>query len=92
MLDELAADCQEVVHLVERDNSDVIYIYKAEPARPLVRMASYVGCRNPMYCTGVGKSILAYLPDEEVIKVGTAPRSTPTQKRPSQIWTHSAPV
>ena len=69
MLDELAADCQEVVHLVERDNSDVIYIYKAEPARPLVRMASYVGCRNPMYCTGVGKSILAYLPDEEVIKV-----------------------
>lgn len=47
----------------------MIYIYKAEPARPLVRMASYVGCRNPMYCTGVGKSILAYLPDEEVIKV-----------------------
>ena len=40
ILDELAADCQEVVHLVERDNSDVIYIYKAEPARPLVRMAS----------------------------------------------------
>ena len=29
-------------------------------------MSSFVGKRNAMYCTGVGKSILAYLPKEEV--------------------------
>ncbi|MGI5963760.1 MAG: IclR family transcriptional regulator [Lawsonibacter sp.] len=69
LLDDLASFSQEAVHLVERDGSDVVYLYKAEPSRPLVRMASYVGCRNPMFCTGVGKSILAYLPDEEVDRV-----------------------
>ena len=69
LLDDLAAYSQEVVHLVERDGAEVVYLYKAEPARPLVRTASFVGCRNPMYCTGVGKSILANLPEEEVERV-----------------------
>jgi DNA-binding IclR family transcriptional regulator len=29
-------------------------------------MPSGVGRRNPAYCTGVGKAILAFLPDEEL--------------------------
>lgn len=65
-LDELAAFSQEVVHLVERDGAGIVYLYKAEPFKPLVRMSSHVGLRNPMYCTGVGKSILALLPPTEV--------------------------
>ena len=28
-------------------------------------MASHIGLRNPMYCTGVGKAILAFLPEAE---------------------------
>lgn len=68
-LDELAAFSQEVVHLVERDGAGIVYLYKAEPFRPLVRMSSYVGLRNPMYCTGVGKSILALLSPAEVEEI-----------------------
>ena len=68
-LDELAAVSQEAVHLVERDGNHVVYLYKAEPFRQLVRMESRTGLRNPMYCTGVGKSILALLSPEEVEKI-----------------------
>lgn len=68
-LDALAAESQEAVHLVERDGNSVVYLYKAEPFRQLVRMGSHTGLRNPMYCTGVGKSILALLPEAEVEKL-----------------------
>ncbi len=65
-LDELASLSQEAVHLVERDGNGVVYLYKAEPFQQLVRIASYTGLRNPMYCTGVGKSILALLPEDQL--------------------------
>ena len=47
----------------------VVYLYKTEPFQQTVRMASYIGSRSPMYCTGVGKSILANLPDEEIRQI-----------------------
>lgn len=65
-LEQLSAATGEAVHLVARSGDEVVYLYKEEPAQTIVRMSSYVGLRNPMYCTGVGKSILAYLPDEEI--------------------------
>lgn len=65
-LDELANTSQEAVHLVERDGDDVVYLYKSEPYQHMVRMASSVGWHNPMYCTGVGKSILAFLSPQEI--------------------------
>ncbi|MDD3347660.1 IclR family transcriptional regulator [Oscillibacter sp.] len=68
-LDELAAVSQEAVHLVERDGHGIVYLYKAEPFQQLVRMDSHVGLRNPMYCTGVGKSILALLPPKAVKEI-----------------------
>lgn len=68
-LDDLASQSQEAVHLVERDGNGVVYLYKAEPFRQLVRMGSHYGLRNPMYCTGVGKSILALLPEAEVDRI-----------------------
>lgn len=69
LLEELAFFTTEAVHFVKRLGSTVTYLYKAEPYQQLVRMASYVGCRNPMFCTGVGKSILALLPAEEVREI-----------------------
>ena len=32
-------------------------------------MASRIGKRNPMYCTATGKAMLAFLPEEEVLKI-----------------------
>lgn len=82
-LDELAALSQEAVHLVERDGDGVVYLYKAEPFRQLVRMGSRYGLRNPMYCTGVGKSILALMPREEVDRIWN--RETITAFSPNTI-------
>lgn len=65
-LEALAQETGETVHLVTRIRDEVVYLYKEEGGSSVVRMASSVGLRNPMYCTGVGKSILAHLPEEEV--------------------------
>ena len=73
-LDRLSRQTGEAVHLVLRDGADIVYLYKAE-ALGVRRMSSQVGLRAPMYCTGVGKAILATLPDDEV----------------AEIWRHSRP-
>ena len=59
-LDRLANELEETVHLVVRDGEDVVYVYKAESGH--LRLSSRLGLRVPMYCTGVGKAILATLP------------------------------
>ena len=63
-LERLAQRTGEAVHLVIRDAQDIVYIYKTESGP--MRMSSRVGLRSPLYCTGVGKAILATLTEEEV--------------------------
>lgn len=72
-LERLAQRTGEAVHLVIRDGQDIVYIYKTESGP--MRMSSRVGLRSPLYCTGVGKAILATLPADEV----------------AQIWHHTTP-
>ena len=69
---DLANLSGEAVHLVERSGSEVVYLYKFAPYSNPVNISSSVGRHNPMYCTGVGKSILAWLPEEEVEAVWNA--------------------
>lgn len=66
-LDRLANRTGEAVHLVIRDGADIVYIYKAEAGS--MRMSSRVGMRAPIYCTGVGKAILASLGYDEVEQI-----------------------
>ena len=68
-LEKLTNETGETVHLVSRVKDEVVYLYKEETGNSLVRMASCVGLHNPMYCTGVGKSILAFLPDSEIAEI-----------------------
>ena len=70
-LERLSQRTGEAVHLVIRDGRDIVYIYKTESGP--MRMSSRVGLRSPLYCTGVGKAILATLPGDEL----------------EDIWTHS---
>lgn len=72
-LERLAQRTGEAVHLVIRDGKDIVYLYKTESGP--MRMASRVGLRSPLYCTGVGKAILAGLPEQEV----------------DEVWRHSTP-
>lgn len=79
-LDRLANRSGEAVHLVIRDGADIVYIYKAEAGG--MRMSSRVGMRSPMYCTGVGKAMLATLPYREVEQVWA-------QSRPKRLTEHT---
>ena len=72
-LERLAQRTGEAVHLVIREGQDIVYIYKTESGP--MRMSSRVGLRSPLYCTGVGKAILATLPADEV----------------TNIWQHTTP-
>lgn len=59
----------ETVHLVQIDGTEAIYIDKLESTDNSVRLVSQLGRRLPLYCSGVGKSLLADMPEEEVLDV-----------------------
>lgn len=65
-MEQLSELSQETVHLVQRDENDIVYIDKVESKVSSIRMVSQVGMVHPMYCSGVGKAILAQLSKEEV--------------------------
>src|SRR5271157_5248141 len=65
LLEHLATVSGETAHLCVLDGCDVVYIAKVECTRTL-RIPSAVGQRNPAYCTGVGKAILAFLAPEQI--------------------------
>lgn len=66
IMEEFATVTGALVHLVLRDGSRVVYVYKNDSSLNLANMGSRLGLKNPMYCTSVGKSILALLSPEEV--------------------------
>ena len=68
-IERLANDSRETVHFVQREGTNIIYIDKVESNVNSVRMVSRVGLRQPMYCTAVGKAMLAELPVAEVREV-----------------------
>jgi DNA-binding IclR family transcriptional regulator len=74
LLDELAAEFGETVHLARLDGADVVYLAKRDSIHPL-RLFSAVGRRLPAHATALGKALLARRPANEVDRlVGPAPR------------------
>ncbi len=61
-LEELWSVTGEAVHLGLLYQQAVLYAMKYE-TRHSVRMYSHVGRRAPLYCTGLGKAILAWMDD-----------------------------
>jgi len=59
----LAKKYKATVHIASHSRGEVIYIDKIDLSDSLISSSS-VGRRAPMYCTGVGKVMLAYLPKE----------------------------
>jgi len=60
-LRRLSSQIGETVHLGVLQKSSVVYLEKAEPYRR-VCAGSRTGTSNPVYCTSLGKAMLAYLP------------------------------
>lgn len=68
-LKKLSEQTGETVHLVRREGTEAVYIDKVESNVNSIRMVSRVGSRIPLYCSGVGKALLAELPDAEVTEI-----------------------
>lgn len=58
----------ETIHLAQLDGPHVLYLDKRDSKRR-VNMFSEAGKVGPAYCTGVGKAMLAHLPDQELRRV-----------------------
>ncbi|MFK7745132.1 MAG: IclR family transcriptional regulator [Roseobacter sp.] len=64
-LDVLSAGLGHTVHLAQLDNAQVLYVDKRNAVHP-IEMFSDAGKVGPAYCTGVGKAMMAFLPDDEL--------------------------
>ena len=62
----LAEQTGETVHLVEVDGINAVYIDKVEASQSAVRLVSMVGKTIPLYCSGVGKALMADMSDEKI--------------------------
>ncbi|MFP5228378.1 MAG: IclR family transcriptional regulator [Acidobacteriota bacterium] len=60
----LSVQVGETVHLGVLQKTSVVYLDKVEPNNRRVWLSSRVGSSNPVYCTAMGKAMLAYLPEE----------------------------
>lgn len=57
---ELMQEAGETVNLAVRDQADAVYIAQVEGVQ-MLRMFTRLGARTPVYCSGVGKVLLAWL-------------------------------
>ena len=62
------AEYSETVNLVARNGDMVIYLEKIESPHSM-RISTDEGSKLPLHSTAVGKSIMATLPEEEILKV-----------------------
>ncbi len=60
VLAALASAFGETTHFATLDGVDVVYLAKVQPSMSRYQLTSVIGGRNPAYCTGVGKALLAY--------------------------------
>jgi IclR family KDG regulon transcriptional repressor len=68
ILEKLRTDTGETVNLAVLDGSEILYLSVFE-SQHTFRMVSEVGRRRPLYCTALGKAILAHLPPEQQRKI-----------------------
>lgn len=59
----------ETVHFVERDGIDAVYIDKVESLSNGIQMVSRIGSRIPLYCSGVGKAMVAEMDGWEIEEI-----------------------
>ena len=65
VLNELAEKTGETIHLAVPSGTEVVYIAKVESTHAL-GMFSHIGARLPMYCTALGKAILAFSNEKQL--------------------------
>ena len=67
-LRELNQQTRETIHLTVRHGLSAVYVEKLDSPEQL-RIHSRIGAAVPLYCTAVGKVMLAYMPPDECDRV-----------------------
>lgn len=78
-LEHLASDTGELANLLVEEHGKGSYLYRTR-GKMAVQVKGHVGTRAPLHSTGLGKAILAHLPEErveEIIDLHGLPASTP---------------
>jgi IclR family KDG regulon transcriptional repressor len=68
IMSDLAMMVQETVHLAVLSDTEIVYVDKVDSPRTLGVM-SKIGQRAPVYCTALGKVLLAHQPKEELARI-----------------------
>jgi DNA-binding IclR family transcriptional regulator len=86
-MEDLYEATHETVHLAVRDGMQVLYIEKIR-GRTSAATRTQIGTRRPMYCTALGKAILASSDNSltmAVIQAGLAPYTAYTVTSPQRL-------
>jgi DNA-binding IclR family transcriptional regulator len=81
-LEKLATKYNETVHMAIEENGQVLYIDRVKSSHA-VRLASNIGGYDPLYCSSIGKLILAYKSETEI--EAYINKSTLEKKAPNTI-------
>jgi DNA-binding IclR family transcriptional regulator len=80
IMTELAQKVQETVHLAVLSDIEIVYVDKVDSPRTLGVM-SKLGQRGPLHCTSLGKTLLAFQPEDEQTRTIQRIRMTPFTSR-----------
>ena len=90
LIERLAAQTSNTVHLSVRDGDHVMYVDKISGTRGL-EMRSAIGQRKPIAITGTGKSMMLDLPEQEWSRLYKAAKAEISEAKPMPpgflIWT-----
>lgn len=67
-IDKLSVATGQTIHLAKLDNGQVLYLDKRNANRP-IPMFSDAGKVAPVYCTGVGKAMLAFSKQSDIHRI-----------------------
>jgi DNA-binding IclR family transcriptional regulator len=69
VMEELAAQYQETIHLAVLDGTQAVYVDKLEGKQAVRVELTSLGARLYAHCSALGKVLLAYSPEEEVQRI-----------------------
>ncbi len=92
LLHELCNEYHETVNLAIRIDDRAVIIAKADPQNVTVRANLFIGSREPLHATAIGKSLISELNKEELVSIfGDKPLEQFTNKTITsldQLYTH----
>lgn len=79
-MQELANRVKEHVYLGRAYQDEVLYLESIHPMENIEMLRSLMGLRVKMYCTGLGKALMAYMGDEFISKCCEGPLEAYTER------------